>query len=184
MAEAITYLYRCFDRDGQLLYVGVSDNVDRRLRQHVVDKFWWGDVTKVTRMAFPRRIEALWAEWAVISTCHPIYNGVAAVPPVADQQPFVTVQAIPIPNGTKSQRRHRSRTSSNRPTMTDKEAIQAMLRYAPQPGHPWGTREVHRVTGAGFGRIPKLITAVQAHHARQGAISYPTSANDDRENAL
>lgn len=83
--EPITYLYRCFDRDGQLLYVGVTDNVERRKREHAKDKFWWHDVARVTRMAFQRRIEALWAEWAVISTCGPIYNCSATIPVVPNE---------------------------------------------------------------------------------------------------
>jgi predicted GIY-YIG superfamily endonuclease len=78
--EPVTYLYRCFDRDGQLLYVGVTDNVERRKREHAKDKFWWHDVARVTRMAFQRRTEALWAEWAVISTCAPVYNCSATIP--------------------------------------------------------------------------------------------------------
>lgn len=80
MRDPLTYLYRCFDREGQLLYVGVADDVERRKRQHAGEKYWWHDVARVTKMAFPRRIEALWAEWAVITTCAPLYNATATIP--------------------------------------------------------------------------------------------------------
>lgn len=82
-----TYLYRCYDRDGQLLYAGITDNVERRKRDHAKDKFWWGDVSKVTVMAFETRPQALWAEWAVITTCHPVYNRSATLPATPETAP-------------------------------------------------------------------------------------------------
>lgn len=75
-----TYLYRCFDREGELLYVGITDNVERRKKEHAVEKFWWGDVVRVTSMAFQTREQALWAEWAVINTCNPLHNSSRSVP--------------------------------------------------------------------------------------------------------
>jgi hypothetical protein len=169
-----TYLYRCFDRDGQLLYVGITDDVDRRLRQHAVDKFWWPDVTKVTRMAFQRRTEALWAEWAVITTCHPIYNGTAAVPLTSEN----TIEGLLRPTRSRvAHRRHQATSGSKRPAMTDQQAVKVMLAANPQPSYAWGPREVQRLTGAGFGRIPKLISAVRAHHVRNGGVPTLTSEN-------
>jgi len=75
-----TYLYRCYDQFGALLYVGITDNPERRMRAHAAEKFWWGDVVKTTNMAFRTREQALWAEWAVITTCHPLHNVAASVP--------------------------------------------------------------------------------------------------------
>lgn len=83
----LIYLYRCFDRDGQLLYVGITDDVERRKREHAKEKFWWPDVAKVTTMAFETREAALWAEWAVITTCHPVYNKAAVRPATPDHLP-------------------------------------------------------------------------------------------------
>lgn len=48
--------------------------------QHAAEKFWWGDVAKTANMAFRTREQALWAEWAVITTCHPLYNLRAPLP--------------------------------------------------------------------------------------------------------
>lgn len=81
-----TYLYRCWDVYGHLIYVGITDDVERRKREHAKDKHWWPDVAKVTVMAFPRRIEALWAEWAVITTCSPTYNKSATLPATPDEK--------------------------------------------------------------------------------------------------
>lgn len=36
MIEPVFYLYRCFDREGQLLYAGITDDVERRKREHAV----------------------------------------------------------------------------------------------------------------------------------------------------
>jgi predicted GIY-YIG superfamily endonuclease len=76
----LTYLYRCFDRYGVLLYVGITDDPDRRMQDHAVEKFWWNDVATKTHMAFKTREQALWAEWAVISTCHPLHNRRTSAP--------------------------------------------------------------------------------------------------------
>lgn len=95
----MTHLYRCWGRDGQLLYVGITDDMDVRRRHHARHKHWWGDVAKVTTMSFERRIEAQWAEWAVITTSGPTYNRSIAMPPAPDlvggtgQQPVVVYKA-------------------------------------------------------------------------------------------
>lgn len=93
----ITYLYRCFDREGELLYAGITDDVERRKREHAKDKFWWRDVARVTKVAFPRRIEALWAEWAVISTLKPAYNRAVSPPDGAPEPtPAAQIPAQPV----------------------------------------------------------------------------------------
>jgi hypothetical protein len=73
-------MYRCFDRFGTLLYAGVTDGLNQRMRQHATEKFWWGDVEKTTSMAFATREQGEWAEWAVITTCNPLYNAKASIP--------------------------------------------------------------------------------------------------------
>jgi hypothetical protein len=42
-------LYRWYDEDGVLLYVGISNNVDKRIREHLGDSWWsqWGAVVDV-----------------------------------------------------------------------------------------------------------------------------------------
>lgn len=95
----VIYVYRCWDREGQLLYVGITADVERRRNQHAQEKYWWSDVSRVTSMAFQTRFEALWAEWAIITTCNPVYNRVA-VPPL---MPAPATDAPPPtrPNGSK-----------------------------------------------------------------------------------
>lgn len=165
MTGPIVYLYRCFDLDGQLLYVGITDNVDRRKKEHSKDKHWWRDVSRVTRMAFQTRTEALWAEWAVISTCNPIYNGVIAVPVLPAVLPPLPEAVSSSTETTLSPRlapakRRRTKTTpvpSSRPAMTDAEAVQKMLAETSNPDSHWPQTQVRRLTGAGFGRIPRLV---------------------------
>lgn len=92
---SVTYLYWLWDREGQLLYVGITDDVDRRMRDHSKDKFWWGDVKRTTKVAFQTRYEALWAEWAVIATSRPVYNR-SLSPPPAPRAEFQPEDATPV----------------------------------------------------------------------------------------
>jgi predicted GIY-YIG superfamily endonuclease len=69
-----TTLYRLFDQDGELLYVGISGRWVRRLARHAAQQGWWDEVATVTRQPFPSRSEALEAEAAAIRQEHPRYN--------------------------------------------------------------------------------------------------------------
>jgi hypothetical protein len=67
-------LYRFYDADDMLLYVGISDDWTRRLRQHWRDKPWFGDVISVTREPYPDRGAVSAAERAAIRAERPLYN--------------------------------------------------------------------------------------------------------------
>jgi hypothetical protein len=51
----------------------------------------------------------------------------------------------------------------------DQRALDLMLEAHPEPDYVWKSREVQRVTGAGFGRIPRLLALLTEHHRRSGA---------------
>jgi hypothetical protein len=67
-------LYRHFDGDGRLLYVGVSLNVVNRLAQHRSGSRWYNDIKRVDVEPFETREQALNAECKAISEEHPVYN--------------------------------------------------------------------------------------------------------------
>ena len=67
-------LYRFFNRGGQLLYVGITDDVFKRWRQHSVDKPWFGEVSRFERDWYPDRDSVLAAEKHAIITEKPKYN--------------------------------------------------------------------------------------------------------------
>ncbi|GAA4439234.1 hypothetical protein [Phytohabitans houttuyneae] len=86
-------------------------------------------------------------------------------------------------SGSKTKAADDGETRSGAPKLTDDEAVAAMLRAHPEPGYEWKSREVHRITGAGFGRIPKLIAIVAEHHARQTQTAGGEPADDSQEDA-
>jgi len=67
-------LYRMFDADDALLYVGVSMNVAQRFAAHRSDKQWWGDIARITLSHFATRREVLVAEATAIREERPLYN--------------------------------------------------------------------------------------------------------------
>lgn len=69
-----TSLYRQYNKDGVLLYVGVSESVMTRLSQHSATSKWFRDVTTVTVKHFRTRRAALRAETKAIAEEHPVYN--------------------------------------------------------------------------------------------------------------
>lgn len=81
-----TTLYRLFDHQGNLLYVGIAGNPGRRFAQHSGDKHWWGDVAETTLTHFDTRAEALRAEKRAIRDEHPAYNVVHSRPPAVDRR--------------------------------------------------------------------------------------------------
>jgi predicted GIY-YIG superfamily endonuclease len=71
----ITYLYRHYDRRGKLLYVGISNDPKRRIKEHK-DKEWYKYITKVTYVKYKTRDKALKEEEKAIKKEKPIYNKV------------------------------------------------------------------------------------------------------------
>lgn len=77
-----TCLYRLYDDQDQLLYVGISHRHLVRLHQHSKDKPWWTQGTRATLTHYPNRAAALEAEReAIVSEC-PAFNVVHNAAPV------------------------------------------------------------------------------------------------------
>lgn len=73
-AERRTALYRLYDAEGVLLYVGVSGNPPARWTNHAATQTWWPEVAKLTLAWFDTREMALDAELRAIGTEHPRHN--------------------------------------------------------------------------------------------------------------
>lgn len=69
----MTDLYRIFDANGALLYVGISLNAARRSSDHRA-KPWWPHVARIDVEAHPTRSAALHAEADAIEAEKPRYN--------------------------------------------------------------------------------------------------------------
>lgn len=69
------YVYRYFDREGRLLYVGCSKNPWQRYVNHQNDsRIWIHEVVRGRISVFPSKVEALAAEKAAIIAEKPAYN--------------------------------------------------------------------------------------------------------------
>ena len=69
-----TSLYRCFNADGTLLYVGITACGLRRFAAHQKDSPWWSKVARVDVKHFASRTEAAEAETRAIAEERPRYN--------------------------------------------------------------------------------------------------------------
>jgi predicted GIY-YIG superfamily endonuclease len=86
-----TALYRHFDADGELLYVGISLDTMRRLLQHKGSE-WQQEIAKVEIEWLPTREAALRAEADAITTEQPLWNRRGAGKPV--ENPWYAVLEI------------------------------------------------------------------------------------------
>jgi hypothetical protein len=67
-------LYRHFDKDGALLYIGVSLSAVERLSAHNRTARWADQIARVEIERFPTRTSVLAAEEAAIKTEKPLHN--------------------------------------------------------------------------------------------------------------
>jgi excinuclease UvrABC nuclease subunit len=71
-------LYRHFDEDDVLLYIGVADNLALRLSTHERESLWRMFAVRAEVEWLPDRTTALKAEQALIKELQPIFNTVHA----------------------------------------------------------------------------------------------------------
>ncbi|MCX4697021.1 GntR family transcriptional regulator [Streptomyces sp. NBC_01373] len=69
-----TALYRLFDVDERLLYVGITTEPKVRMKAHAADKAWWSEVSTREFEWFDSRGEAAKAEVAAIRAERPVHN--------------------------------------------------------------------------------------------------------------
>lgn len=69
-----TALYRLYDAQDQLLYIGISEDPEKRWAHHASEKPWWPQVARKQVGWFPTREEAEAAEARAIATEHTPHN--------------------------------------------------------------------------------------------------------------
>lgn len=67
-------LYICYNQQGEMLYVGISLDAGRRLKQHARDKDWFCEVSTIDVRHFDTRQMLEYAEKQMIQTNSPKYN--------------------------------------------------------------------------------------------------------------
>ncbi len=70
----ICCLYRHFNKDGVLLYVGATSNALLRIDQHRSTAPWYGEISRVEIEHFATRREAIHAEEVAIEKELPLHN--------------------------------------------------------------------------------------------------------------
>lgn len=73
MTERVA-LYRLFNENGRLLYVGITNNPSVRFVHHKMEKTWWTDVARREIEWFASRDDALKAEVRAIHQESPLWN--------------------------------------------------------------------------------------------------------------
>jgi predicted GIY-YIG superfamily endonuclease len=78
----MTAVYRAYDAAGRLLYVGVTDNIDRRIDGHSASG-WRASMAALTLTIYPSRAVALAAERDAIRAERPLWNVMHSTDPEA-----------------------------------------------------------------------------------------------------
>ena len=68
-----TILYRHFNKDSKLLYIGISVSVWKRTSKHK-RSHWFDEVTRIELERYPNRISALKAEAIAVAKEKPLHN--------------------------------------------------------------------------------------------------------------
>ena len=102
--EERTALYRFFDADENLLYVGITNEPWRRWREHVLAQPWFPQVKHQAITWYDERVSAELAERTAIRREQPRFNKAHAILPVAVELPeellpplATTKAAVPDP---------------------------------------------------------------------------------------
>lgn len=93
-------LYRMFNQDGELLYVGLTNNPKTRFSNHSLAKPWFGEVANITVQTFPTREALAAAEYEAIRDESPRYNIMCAPvrQPYSDPAPTPKCPTCRAPN--------------------------------------------------------------------------------------
>lgn len=68
------YVYRCYDAEGRLIYVGCSGVPRQRMEQHRLSSWWFDQVERIRYVVFPNKQYALDKEREAIAEENPRWN--------------------------------------------------------------------------------------------------------------
>lgn len=74
MSARKSVVYWLLDAEGQPLYIGMTDNLRRRMSQHATERYWWPDVASVAHTDEMTRREAGITELSDIQSHWPRHN--------------------------------------------------------------------------------------------------------------
>lgn len=123
MKDQPTTVYRCYDVEGRLLYVGITILVTNRLARHQKDKVWWREAVRVELKHFDTRREAELDELHAIAHERPRWNlaqSNAAGPARPRQQ-------LLFRDGTVALRRRRTKREQDKLDRQGHDALMAVF---------------------------------------------------------
>lgn len=91
------YVYRCFDVEGRLLYVGLSNDVRNRWKQHRANSTWFDAAVRFTLTGpFTDRTAAARYEVETIQAESPLHNvrHTGDAPAIFDPRPRPSIEAL------------------------------------------------------------------------------------------
>lgn len=74
LADVPTALYRFYDSNDRLLYVGITYDLERRWKSHKRNQLWWLDVARKEHVWFPNRAQAEKAEERALRLEKPVWD--------------------------------------------------------------------------------------------------------------
>jgi excinuclease UvrABC nuclease subunit len=74
MPDATPVVYVCRNTDGDIIYVGSTTELKRRVTDHACKSDWWNEVTDVQHFPMPDIDTARQREADVIASIRPDYN--------------------------------------------------------------------------------------------------------------
>lgn len=74
MNDELHTLYRFFNSESELLYIGITCQPGLRFKQHRRDKSWWHEVARIELEQFASRAELVEAEQRAVPAENPKYN--------------------------------------------------------------------------------------------------------------
>jgi predicted GIY-YIG superfamily endonuclease len=77
-----TCVYRLYDAEGSLLYVGVASDLEVRFKDHAKEKAWWPLVARREITWFDSRLDAMYEESRAIGRESPIHNKRPGIHPI------------------------------------------------------------------------------------------------------
>lgn len=149
-------LYRFWNAEDVLLYVGITCNPAKRLERHKGEKPWWNEIASITMEHFTDRASLREAERAAIETEEPLYNIRHAPPrrtcslvwicdvcqePIEDDRGYITLSYADLGRYRRGVKAFDERIAEKYPGPLKCYPISELLHHYPELAH-W--RVLHR----------------------------------------
>jgi len=74
MIEKENILYKIFNCDNEIIYIGITIDFQSRIKDHKYTKDWWSEVSYIRKTKYKNRFKVLEAEKRAIKKYNPVFN--------------------------------------------------------------------------------------------------------------